>query len=184
MARAPSSAGKAREGSNLSICPVALAKSQACAASSARYMSTRVAPRTPRPTALCTSRTSWSCRPMLVPPVPQRNVADRARRRAPREGTRLRAGVPARGRGRPPGGPLRRGGRSVRPRRTWDAVSGGRARQQLFLTRSPQRSRKNPTTCFGGQDRPCGSSRCDWLGTPVAGSRAPHHSVSEGRMTP
>jgi hypothetical protein len=44
MARAPSSAGKAREGSNLSICPVALAKSQACAASSAGYMSTRVAP--------------------------------------------------------------------------------------------------------------------------------------------
>ena len=44
MARAPSSAGKAREGSSLLSCPVALARSQACAASSARYMSTRVAP--------------------------------------------------------------------------------------------------------------------------------------------
>jgi hypothetical protein len=64
-------------------------------------------PCTPRPTALCTSTTSWNRRPMLVPPLPQRYVADRARRRAPREGTRLRAVVPARGRERPPGGPLR-----------------------------------------------------------------------------
>ena len=41
---------------------------------------------------------------------------------------------------RPPGGPLRRGGRSVRPRRTWGAVSDGRARGRLLLTRSPQRA--------------------------------------------
>jgi hypothetical protein len=44
MARAPSRAGPAREGSSWPIWPVALARSQACAASSARYMSTRVAP--------------------------------------------------------------------------------------------------------------------------------------------
>jgi hypothetical protein len=52
---------------------------------------------------------------MLVPPVPQRCVADRARRTAPREGTRLRAGVPARGREQPPGGPLRRARFQNRP---------------------------------------------------------------------
>src|SRR6202034_4100697 len=97
---------------------------------------------------------------------------------APREGTRLRAGGPARGRERPPGGPLRRGGRSVRPRRTWGTVSGGRARQHLFLTRSPQRSRKNPATCSGGQNRPCGSSS-------ATGQlrRSPVRERTEGRLS-
>ena len=43
MARAPECLWEGQE-VQLSICPVALARSQACAASSARYMSTRVAP--------------------------------------------------------------------------------------------------------------------------------------------
>jgi hypothetical protein len=44
MARAPSSAVRAREGSNRSSRPVARARSQAWVASSARYVSTTVAP--------------------------------------------------------------------------------------------------------------------------------------------
>ena len=111
MARAPSSAGKAREGSSLPVCPVALARSRRVRPAQPGTCPPGWLPCTPRPTALCTSTTSWNCRPMLVPPVPRRCVADRARRTAQREGTRLRAGVPARGRERPPGGPLRRGGR-------------------------------------------------------------------------
>ena len=44
MARAPSSAGTAREESSLSSCPVASARSHAWVANSARYMFTNVAP--------------------------------------------------------------------------------------------------------------------------------------------
>src|ERR1700691_3208501 len=127
---------------------------------------------------------------MLVPPVLRRCAADRAPRTAPREGTRLRAGAPARGPERPPGGPLRRGGRSARPRRTRGTVSGGRARQRLFLTRSPRRSRRNPATCSGGQDLPWVPPRCDRLATPVTGYvagaggwvSAAMHAVSRRRI--
>ncbi len=116
MARAPSSAGEAREESNMSICPVALARSQACARVLRRTCPRGWPPCTPPPTASCAAWTSGNRRPMLAPPVVPRHGALRARRRVPRAGTHLRAEVPAHGRVRLPGGPLRRGGRSVRPR--------------------------------------------------------------------
>jgi hypothetical protein len=76
-----------------------------------------------------------ACRSDKPEPSPHARAAYSAAQLTGRLG-QLHARGPVSGRKRPPGGPLRRGGRSVRPRRTRGTVSGGRARQQPFLTRS------------------------------------------------
>ena len=87
-------------------------------------------------------------------------------------GTRLRAGVPARGRDRPPGAAASTRW-SISPATSYlGHVLCGRFVQHLFLTRSPQRSGNNLQRASAVRIGHAVPPRCDRLATPVASARA------------